>query len=144
MANFGAVELTNGPADTMNRVISAVLRVGVLLAALVISGGTVLLIAKGGLMDGGALLTYSPARVPHGAFDPSLSGIVGGLATLDPNSIIELGVLLLLATPAARVVLSVYLFAVEGDRAFFYITVTVLILLTFSMLLTPFIPGFNG
>lgn len=130
--------------DSMNRIISDVLRVGVSLAAVVITAGTLLLVASTGSTDGGVLLAYSPGQVPHGSFDPSPAGVVRGVVALDPYSVIELGVLLLLATPVARVIFSVYLFAVEGDRAFLYITTTVLLLLLFSMLATPFIPGFNG
>ena len=64
------------------------------------------------------------------------------LPRMEPYAIIELGVLTLLATPVVRVLTSVFLFAAEGDRLYMYITAAVLLLLLFSMLATPFIPGF--
>jgi uncharacterized membrane protein len=42
------------------------------------------------------------------------------------------------------VLISVLLFAAEGDRLYVYITAVVLALLLFSMLVTPFIPAFNA
>ena len=135
--------IVNQP-ESMNRIIGDVLRFGVLLAAVVITAGTLLLAASTGSTDAGASLTYSSDQIPHGSFDPSLTEVVGGVEALNPYSVIELGVLLLLATPVTRVGFSVYLFAAAGDRAFLYITITVLLLLIFSMLVTPFIPRFNG
>jgi len=129
--------------ESMNALISGLLRYGVILSAIIIAIGTVLLLLGNGLQDVSKLVVYNPNQLPHGNFDPSLGHIFAGLATLDPQSIIELGVLVLLATPAARVLLSVLLFAAEGDRTYAYITGVVLVLLLFSMLVTPYIPGFN-
>jgi uncharacterized membrane protein len=129
--------------DSMNTVVSKVLRYGVVLSAVVITFGTVLLAAVDGLEVTEAYTTYYPDQVPHGNFDVSLAGLSNGLLLLDPFSIIELGVFILLATPVARVLFSIFLFVAEGDRTYVYITSAVLILLLFSMLFTPFIPGFN-
>ncbi len=130
--------------SSMNSVISKVLRFGVVLSGTVIALGTMLLAAASGTQDTGIFLAYSPAQVPHGGFDPSLVSVAQGVLLLNPYSIIEVGVLILLATPVARVICSALLFATEGDRTYVYITMGVLLLLLFSMLVTPFIPGFNG
>jgi len=137
------LELKPRDPDSMNVIISGVLRYGVIVSAVLIAIGTVLLLLRSGSAEVSGLATYNPARVPHGNFDPSLGLLLKGLATMDSQSIIELGVLVLLATPAARVLFSVLLFAAEGDRLYAYITAVVLSLLLFSMLATPFIPGFN-
>ena len=129
--------------ESMNGLISGLLRYGVLLSAAIILLGTILLLRGNGFQEISQFVQYNPDQLPHGNFDPSLGHMVAGLASFDPQSIIELGVLVLLATPAARVLLSVVLFAVEGDRTYAYITGVVLALLIFSMLVTPFIPGFN-
>ncbi len=128
----------------MNRIISMVLRIGVVLSASFVALGTALLVAASGTQDISSRLAYFPAEVPHGGFDPSLAGIVQGVMTFNAYSLIELGVLVLLATPVARVFSSALLFAKEGDRTYVYITAGVLALLLFSMLATPFIRGFNG
>ncbi len=130
--------------DSMNNVLSDVLRYGVLLSAAVIVLGTLLLLAKFGFSSASDFLTYLPGQIPHGSFTVSLSALPGGIAELDPFSVIELGVIFLLATPVARVLFSVFLFAAEGDKTYVYITTAVLLLLLFSILVTPFIPAFNA
>lgn len=129
--------------DSMNAVISAVLRYGVVISAVIIAVGTVLLVARSGTGEVSGLVTYYPSQVPHGNFDVSLGGLLAGLRNLEALSIIELGVLVLLSTPVARVLASIFLFAAEGDRTYAFITAAVLLLLLFSMVVTPFIPGFN-
>ena len=130
--------------DSMNEVLGNVLRYGVILSAAVILVGTVALAASSGGADISGALFYEPATVPHGNYSISLSGLVAGLLALEPYAVIELGVLMLLATPVSRVLISVLLFAAEKDRQYVYITLGVLSLLLFSMLVTPFIPGFNA
>ncbi len=122
----------------MNAIVSAVLRCGVILSASVITFGGVLFAAQSWSAQSAPLLAYASRTVP------SLSSVFGGLATLSPYSVIELGVILLLATPVARVLCSVLLFATERDRIYVLVTLAVLLLLMFSMLVTPFIPLFRG
>ena len=130
--------------ETMNEVVGNVLRFGVVAAAVVILIGTVLLVANSGFSGISNALTYNPNHIPHGTFDVSLIGLVKGLVGFQPYSVIELGVIVLIATPVSRVLISVLLFAAEGDRLYVYITIVVLALLLFSMLVTPFIPVFNA
>jgi uncharacterized membrane protein len=130
--------------EAMNEVIGNVLRAGVVASAAVILIGTILLVATSGFSGTSMALTYNPNQIPHGTFDVSIAGLVKGLIGFQPYSIIELGVIILLATPVSRVLISVLLFAAEGDRLYVYITAVVLALLLFSMLVTPFIPAFNA
>jgi uncharacterized membrane protein len=128
----------------MNNILGIVLRSGVVLSGLVIAIGTGLFIANHSMDDTSSFLAYNPTMIPHGNFPASLGAIVSGIASLDPASIIQLGFLILLATPVARVALSLFLFAAEKDRPYVYITASVLIILLFSMLVTPLIPLFNS
>jgi uncharacterized membrane protein len=128
----------------MNNILGIVLRSGVVLSGLIIAIGTGLFVANHSLDDTSAYLTYNPGLVPHGNFPASLASIATGLASLNPSSIIQLGFLVLLATPVARVALSLFLFAAEKDRMYVYLTAAVLAILLFSMLATPLIPIFNG
>jgi len=130
--------------DAMNDLVSDVLRYGVLVSSVVVVLGVVLALAKYGLLSASDFLTYLPNQIPHGTFKVDLADLATGLLVLDPFSVIELGVIVLLATPVARVLLSVFLFAAEGDRTYVYITVTVLVLLLFSILVTPLIPIFQA
>ena len=128
----------------MNNILGRVLRSGVVLSGVIIAIGTALFIAGHSLSDTSAYLAYNPSSIPHGNFPVSLTDIAAGLGSLDPFSVIELGFLVLLATPVARVALSLFLFAAEKDRLYVYLTAAVLAILLFSMLATPLIPLFNG
>ena len=89
-------------------------------------------------------MNYLPDQIPHSTFDIGLGPLVSGLASLNAFSWIELGVIFLIATPVSRVLISVFLFAAERDRLYVLVTAVVLILLLFSMLVTPFISLFQG
>ena len=130
--------------ESMNAIISKVLRYGVVISSAVIAIGTALLAAEDGLSETASFLAYNPQQVPHGSFPVTFAQLVAGIAVGSPAAIIELGVLVLLATPVSRVLFSVFLFAAEQNRIYVYITVTVLLLLLFSMLATPYIPIFGG
>lgn len=130
--------------ESISDAISKVLRYGVVLSAATIILGLILFVAANGTTDVNSMLTYYPNQVPHGAFDTSLNGLLTGLAAFQPFAIIELGAIILIATPVSRVLISVFLFAAQKDRLYVAITAVVLALLLFSILVTPFIPLFQG
>jgi uncharacterized membrane protein len=130
--------------DSMNAVIGSVLRYGVIASASVIIFGTLLLSVASGFSDASRILTYNPETIPHDNFDVSLTGLLNGLLALNPFSVIELGVILLIASPVSRVLVSVFLFLAEGDRLYVLVTSMVLALLLFSILVAPFIPVFRA
>jgi uncharacterized membrane protein len=128
----------------MSNILGIVLRIGVVLSGVTISLGALLFMVTHSLDDASTYLTYDPAVIPHGTFPVSLGSIASGIVSLDPYSIIQLGFLILLATPVARVGFSLFLFASERDRLYVYLTGAVLVILLFSILATPLIPLFNG
>ena len=128
----------------MSAVVGSVLRYGVILSGLVLIAGVLRLASLSAYSDTGEFLIYNPSVIPHGNFNASLQGLVSGLPVLDPVSLIELGAILLIATPVARVFVSILLFVAEGDRLYVAVTLVVFLLLLFSMLVTPFIPGFQA
>ena len=65
----------------------------------------------------------------------SLGGVVRGLGTLEPRSIIMFGLLILIATPVARVVMCIVGFLLEGDRLYVAISTVVLLILLYSLFL---------
>ena len=130
--------------ETMNLVIGRVLRYGVMVSAAVILVGTLGLVASSGSADTSNYLVYNAGSVPHDGVAVGAWSIIGGLASFSPTSWVELGVILLIATPVARVLISVLLFVAEKDRLYVLITVVVLSLLLFSMLVAPSIPGFHA
>lgn len=136
--------MTLSDPESMNAIISKVLRYGVIISSAVIVVGTALLAVENGLSQTALFLKYDPQRVPHGSFPVTFQQLVAGIGAGSPAAIIELGVLVLIATPVSRVLFSIFLFGAEHDRTYVYITLTVLLLLLFSMLATPYIPAFGG
>ena len=112
-----------GASSHLAASVQRVLRIGILAAALLLAIGLALLIARG-LPP----LAAAPSHV-------SLEGLPGGLASGQGRAFVLLGVMVLLLTPLARVVLSVATFAREGDRDFTIITVFVLAILITSLAL---------
>ena len=113
----------------VEQIVGQLLRAGVLLAAFVVLSGGVLFLAK----NAHERRDY---REFHGvsASLKSISGVVSGAGHLDPESVIQLGLLLLIATPMARVVFSVVAFGLERDWLYVALTMIVLGVLIFSLL----------
>jgi uncharacterized membrane protein len=130
--------------ESMNLVIGKVLRYGVILSGLIVILGTIGLVVSNGTSETGGYLAYNPSTVPHDGINVSPAGLLHGLVTFSAFSWIEFGVVLLIATPVARVLISVFLFAAERDRLYVLITAVVLVLLLFSILVTPSIPAFHA
>jgi len=112
----------------MDRMIGTLLRIGVLLSA-----ATTLL---GGIwhffQHGGAVLDYHVFRGEPGEMG-SLWGVIGAIARGRSEALIQLGLLMLIATPIARVALSVVAFMAEHDRTYVVITLIVLGVLVASV-----------
>ncbi len=114
---------------SIERMVSVLLRTGVLLSgAVVLAGGTYYL-----LRHGGQTADY---HVFHGqpSIDRIVSEIVKGAFALRARSIIQFGILLLIATPIARVAFSLVGFALEKDRKYVVITAIVLAVLLYSLI----------
>ena len=113
----------------MDVVIGNLLRAGVLISALVVMVGGVLYLAR----NGGSPTDY---RVFRG--EPSDLRSVGGIlrdaVALNGRGIIQLGLLLLIATPVARVAFSVFGFAEERDRLYVVIASIMLLVLACSLI----------
>ena len=63
------------------------------------------------------------------------SALVHGLAHGQANSFLMVGTLLLILTPVARVVVSIYAFWVDRDRKYVAVTSTVLIVIVVTVML---------
>jgi uncharacterized membrane protein len=113
----------------IEQIVGNLLRAGVLLSAVVVLCGGVLYLIQYG---------HAPAdyRVFRG--EPtdlkSVSGILRAAFALDSRGIIQLGLLLLIATPVARVAFSIFGFAKEKDRMYVAFTVIVLLILLYSLI----------
>jgi uncharacterized membrane protein len=112
----------------MEDTIAGLLRGGVLLSAFVVIAGAVLYLGA-----------HPLARVSYRSFVGvpeqlrNVHGIVRSAFSGQARSIMQLGLLLLIATPVARVVFSILAFAVEGDRMYVVFTLIVLAVLLYSL-----------
>jgi len=114
--------------DRVDQTIGVLLRVGVLLAASVVLAGGVWYLAQ----SGRSIADYHSF---HGesANLRSVTGILGSAFRGGPSSLIQLGLLLLIATPVVRVGFSVFAFAAQRDRLYVFITLVVLAVLFSSL-----------
>jgi uncharacterized membrane protein len=113
----------------LETVIGQLLRAGVLLAAAtVLLGGSLYLAGHHG-----EPVNYRTFAVS----DPGICtfpGIVRSAAHFESLGIIQFGLLLLIATPVARVALAIAGFALERDRLYTVVSVIVLVILLASLL----------
>jgi len=114
--------------ERVEGVIGTLLRWGVILAAAVVLAGGVLHMDRYGS-------TVPDYRVFHG--EPSdlrdVSGILKGAFAWNSRGLIQFGLLLLIATPVARVAFSVAAFAMQRDRTYVVVTLIVLGVLLYSL-----------
>jgi uncharacterized membrane protein len=107
--------------------IARILRIGVLMAAIVVSTGGLIYLRNASR----PMPDYSHFH----ATEPSLRTIVGilrGVSHIDAGSVIQFGILILIATPIMRVVLCIVGFARQQDKLYIAISTTVFIVLMFS------------
>ena len=110
-------------------VLAHVLRAGVFLSAAVVAAGGVVFLAAHGFERPSYHLFRGEPTVLR-----SVRGIVSESRRLSGRGLVQLGLLLLIATPIARVVFSVVGFIRQRDWLFVGITLTVLALLGYSLL----------
>lgn len=108
-------------------IVGNLLRAGVLLsAAVVLAGGILYLIHYGSGAPDYKVFRGEPEELK------GLTGIVKGALSLKRRGLIQLGLLLLIATPVARVIFAVIAFALQRDVTYVIISLIVLGALVFS------------
>ena len=121
---------TNRPNQDkrVDEFIGALLRTGVILAAaVVLTGGIFYLAHYGSSPAHYAVFRGKPSDLNH------VFGILRDAFARHPRGIIQLGILLLIATPVARVIFTVFAFVYERDWTYVAITLIVLALLFCSL-----------
>ncbi len=116
------------PEHPLEADLGRLLRIGVSVAAAVVFAGAVWFL----LRHGSEPLTYS-----HFLANPEssrrIADVFRGVAAGDSRALIQIGLLLLIATPVARVLFSLILFARIRDYAYCVITAIVLAILILSL-----------
>lgn len=125
MAGLSTVALPEGQPfaslDDMERVISRVLQLGVVVSVCIVAAGVVLWAIHGA------------AGQTEPLYPTTVGGVWLGLLLLDPLAVIQCGLLVLIFTPVVRVAASVLVFVHDRDRPFTIITLVVLALLLFGV-----------
>ncbi len=110
-------------------VIARLLQAGVILAAVVVLLGGTMYMLRGG----------EPAahyRIFNGEREDlrTVTGVLHDLPDLRWRAVMQFGLLLLIATPVARVLFSIFAFAVEKDYLYVVITAIVFAILLYSLI----------
>jgi uncharacterized membrane protein len=114
--------------ERVEGIIGTLLRAGVIVAAAVVAlGGALYLWRHGGEHPDYRAFHRAPPELR--TFGPIVAAALAGSG----RAIIQLGLVLLIATPVARVAFSVVAFALERDWLYVAITLTVLAILIFSL-----------
>lgn len=109
--------------------IGILLQIGVYSSAAVILAGGVLYLVR----NGREVPNYGKFHgVPDGL--DTVAGIVAGATHGSAPAIVQLGILMLIATPVARVVFSVFAFLAERDYLYVAISALVLAALCYSLI----------
>jgi uncharacterized membrane protein len=112
----------------IENILGNLLRAGVVFSAvMVLCGGSVYLVRHGRAPADYRVFQGEPSELR------SVPGVVRDALDLSGRSIIQLGLLFLIATPVARVIFSIWGFAAERDRMYVIFTVIVLAILIFSL-----------
>ena len=115
--------------EHVEQFIGRLLQFGVILAAVVtLIGATLLLMRNGGSIADFAVFKGASPELR------SVGAIVRGVIALDGRAITQLGLVLLILTPVARVALTLWAFLRQHDRLYVLVTTIVLVLLLYGLI----------
>jgi uncharacterized membrane protein len=122
--------------ERIEQIVGTLLRAGVLLAASVaLAGAAVFLWRHGGETFHDHVFRGEPNEYR------SVAGVLGDAVHGRGRGLIQLAVLLLIATPVARVALCAFAFFRQRDRLYTGVTLIVLAVLLYSLLDVPGVDG---
>jgi uncharacterized membrane protein len=114
--------------ERLEGLLGTVLRWGVVSAAVVVAVGAAVFLTR----HGSEQPLYQVFRGEPSDLK-TVPGILGDAFTGRGRGLIQLGLLLLIATPVTRVAFSIGVFAIQGDRRYVLITLVVLVVLLYSL-----------
>ncbi len=122
---------THSSTENLDRsiesILGSLLRIGVITAGGVVLIGAVLFLVRHGF----EIPSYHIFKPDNFSFS-NFRDLFNGIITFRSVSIMETGILLLIATPVLRVLFSVFAFAYEKDYMYVIFAVIVFIILIFS------------
>lgn len=124
-----APQSPDGHDHRVEQIVGRLLQLGVLLAAAVVLIGAIALLVQYGRDIAGFQLFHG-----ENAALTSIKGIITAAFHGDSRGIVQLGLLLLITTPIARVALTLVAFVIQRDRLYVVTTGIVLILLLYGLI----------
>jgi uncharacterized membrane protein len=115
----------------MNVVIGNLLKYGVLVSTILVVIGVAMLFLNTPQAFPSSVQQLVASN--YGKPTLNLSQLLDGITAANPVFLIQLGLIVLLATPVARVVASIMMFAAERDMLYVAITLIVLAVLLFGL-----------
>jgi len=112
----------------LDHIIGAILQYGVIAAGLLVFAGGVLYLIN----QGGAPADYTTFQSSRAELH-SVSAVAARAGHLDGRAVIQLGLLVLIATPVTRVIFSVFAFSAQRDWLYVFFTLVVLAILMYSL-----------
>jgi uncharacterized membrane protein len=116
--------------ERIDGIIGNLLRIGVIASAVVVFAGGMLFLAHEGRQPNPDFHTFRAE--PEALRSPV--AVLQETAAWNSRATIMLGLLLLIATPVARVIFSTFAFALQRDSLYVLFTVVVLVVLLYSLL----------
>ena len=114
--------------ERVERIMGTLLQNGVIISAVVVLAGGILYLLRYGRLP----LRYENFVAERESLR-GLGSVVNSALHGDGRAIIEVGLLLLIATPVARVLFSIIAFALEKDRLYAVLTLIVFLILIYSL-----------
>lgn len=114
--------------ERVEKIISVLLRSGVMLSAAVVLAGGICFLYQ----NGDRQADYHAFRASVNTYR-TVRAVLKATASGDCRAIMQLGLLLLIATPIARVAFSLVAFEMEHDRTYVALTSMVLLVLIYSL-----------
>lgn len=127
-AGPGTANLPDTASDSLERTVARLLTMGTYLSIALLVVGVLLMVANGiGPLSGGP------------AFDPG--GLLGDLAGLKPAAFLWLGLIVLIATPSARVAVSGLGYIRRGERGMTVVACLILLVIAASVVVAQGLQG---
>ena len=124
------MKIDDHPSDhRMESIIGGLLRTGVIVAACIVAlGGVFFLSRKAAVVPNYHFFQGEPAFLEH------IGDIITASLSFRSEAVVQLGLLVLIAVPIFRVVVSIVVFLLKRDWLYTFVTMIVLSVLLFALL----------
>ena len=120
---------SNSNDDKLELLLSNLLKIGVIISGIITFIGAILFLFQHGL----EIPNYHDFK-PHPFHLSDLNNFFSNIISFQPESIMKLGILMLIATPVLRVFLSLLAYSVQKDYMYILFSLLVLMVMVYGFL----------